>query len=193
MIYTILFIIYFIILGVAIVNDKELLGIFSFGSIVLVFIVMLILSFTTPVTETTEKYKLASSAEIIALEDNISTKGSYFLGTGSSDNKEYYYFYTKSDDGNMKLNKVDALDGKVSLKYCSDNDSPRVEEYHVIYQTKLVKRPKFWTTPIYIYNKYKKYRIGEIINNDENTWSNEKITIYIPEGTIKQNYNLDLQ
>lgn len=38
MIYITLFIIYFIILGVAIVNDKELLGIFSSGSMVIITI-----------------------------------------------------------------------------------------------------------------------------------------------------------
>jgi len=100
-----------------------------------------------------------------ALQDNNSVKGSFFLGSGQIDGKMKYVFYYERD-GFYKLEQADYEEVKV--KY--SEEKPKAERFN----RKNVK--------------------DAFINNfaiDCNCY--QEYIIYVPKGTIKQNYSLDAQ
>ena len=100
-----------------------------------------------------------------ALQDNNSVKGSFFLGSGQIDGKMKYVFYYEND-GYYKLEQADYEEVKV--KY--SDEKPKAERFN----RKNVK--------------------DAFINNfaiDCNCY--QEYIIYVPKGTIKQNYTLDAQ
>ena len=100
-----------------------------------------------------------------ALQDNNSVTGSFFLGSGQIEGKMKYVFYYERD-GFYKLEQADYEEVKV--KY--SNEKPKAERFN----RKNVK--------------------DAFINNfaiDCNCY--QEYIIYVPKGTIKQNYSLDAQ
>lgn len=100
-----------------------------------------------------------------ALQDNNSVKGSFFLGSGQIDGKMKYVFYYENE-GYYKLEQADY--NKVKVKYSDEN--PKAERFN----RKNVK-DAFINNFAIDYNCYQEY------------------IIYVPKGTIKQNYSLDAQ
>jgi hypothetical protein len=100
-----------------------------------------------------------------ALQDNNSVKGSFFLGSGQIEGKMKYVFYYENE-GYYKLEQVDY--NEVKVKY--SDEKPKAE----LFNRKNVK--------------------DAFINNfaiDCNCY--QEYIIYVPKGTIKQNYTLDAQ
>lgn len=100
-----------------------------------------------------------------ALQDNNSVKGSFFLGSGQIEGKMKYVFYYERD-GFYKLEQADYEEVKV--KY--SDEKPKAERFN----RKNVK--------------------DAFINNfaiDCNCY--QEYIIYVPKGTINQNYTLDAQ
>lgn len=100
-----------------------------------------------------------------ALQDNNSVKGSFFLGSRQIEGKMKYVFYYERD-GFYKLEQADYEEVKV--KY--SDEKPKAERFN----RKNVK--------------------DAFINNfaiDCNCY--QEYIIYVPKGTIKQNYSLDAQ
>lgn len=98
-----------------------------------------------------------------ALQDNNSVKGSFFLGSGQIDGKMKYVFYYEND-GYYKLEQADY--NEVKVKY--SDEKPKADRLN----RKNVK--------------------DAFINNfaiDCNCY--QEYIIYVPKGTIKQNYSLD--
>lgn len=99
------------------------------------------------------------------LQDNNSVHGSFFLGSGQIEGKMKYVFYYENG-GYYKLEQVDY--NEVKIKYSDEN--PKAEQFNLDY----VK--------------------GALINYfaiDINSY--QEYIIYVPKGTIKQNYTLDAQ
>jgi hypothetical protein len=103
-----------------------------------------------------------TTTPIVALEDNISSGGTFFLGTGSTKNSIRYYYMIKTERG-YKLQDVSA--SEAYIKYDAE---PRIvigngcgfkHWYNYI-----------WALPVHTH-----------------------YTIYVPEGTILNNYNIDLK
>jgi len=100
-----------------------------------------------------------------ALQDNNSVKGSFFLGSGQIEGKMKYVFYYENE-GYYKLEQADY--NEVKVKY--SDEKPKAE----LFNRKNVK--------------------DAFINNfaiDCNCY--QEYIIYVPKGTIKQNYTLDAQ
>ena len=100
-----------------------------------------------------------------ALQDNNSVKGSFFLGSGQIEGKMKYVFYYENE-GYYKLEQADY--SEVKVKY--SDEKPKAERFN----RKNVK--------------------DAFINNfaiDCNCY--QEYIIYVPKGTIKQNYTLDAQ
>jgi hypothetical protein len=100
-----------------------------------------------------------------ALQDNNSVKGSFFLGSGQIEGKMKYVFYYENE-GYYKLEQADY--NEVKVKY--SDEKPKAERFN----RKNVK--------------------DAFINNfaiDCNYY--QEYIIYVPKGTIKQNYTLDAQ
>ena len=113
------------------------------------------------------KYVPTESKNIVAISDNLQTKGSFFLGTGSLDGTLYYFYYEQAKDSGY-------IQGKVKVENAE------------IYEQDSIKNPK-----IQFYTK-------EFVNNNWNNWaflitcSFERAEIFVPKGSIKRNFNFDL-
>ena len=114
-----------------------------------------------------EEYK-ANTIYLYSMSDNSSVEGRFFLGGGSIGEKEYYKYYFKREDGGYKFGKIKADNAVV---YEKNNVEPRIE----LYKTRMKNRNhEFW-------------RMDGVCGCDE------RYEVYIPKGTVKQFYNLDLQ
>lgn len=145
-------------------------------------------------TDTEYSYdELDSSTKIIALKDRQTTEGNFFLGFGSVDNSNYYCYYTENDAGDIEFNKVSANDN-VKLRYCSNEEQPNVKIYNQVQKKVLVREPNIWTSPLSDYISYHKYSAGDVIKTSSSPYHNHQQTvIYIPKGSIEQNYKIDME
>lgn len=134
---------------------------------------------------------LESSTKIIALKDNNRTEGQFFLGCGSINNSNYYCYYTETNDGNIGYNQISTNDN-VKLRYCSNKEQPKVDIYNEVAQTILIKKPNFLTSSLFSYIEYYKYTVGDVVDTSISSRHQQTI-IYIPEGSIQQEYNIDLE
>ena len=110
-------------------------------------------------------YELAKKEEIVALQD--STGGTVrhgFMGSAYVNNSLYYYYMTDTELG-YKSGKIDA--GNTYVRYCED-EKPVVETYYAVDFT----------------NKW--YYLFAIP-------SDTYYIAYIPEGSIIENYQIDLK
>jgi hypothetical protein len=78
-----------------------------------------------------QHWELIEESELVALQDNITTQGSFFLGSGSVDGELKYFFYEKSGQG-FKSRSVHS-DGVILV----ESDEARYQEW-------LKKDDKWW-------------------------------------------------
>ena len=107
-------------------------------------------------------YALNKSFPIVALQDNVGVVGGFFLGTGSVDGKLYYYYAENNSRGYI-ANKVPADKSYILF----DDDKPRVEYY----EATDFKKKRHWI-----------YAIP----------SGHYYSIYIPHGSLKQKFEINL-
>ena len=104
---------------------------------------------------------------IIALKDNNSLGGSFFIGSGSIGSVTYYHFMYEAQRGKV----IDKLTSEDEI-YFNDNDSinPRLEK-HILYP-KNYRNMEYWylVSPTKIYWKF-----------------------YIPKGSINTQYKIDME
>jgi hypothetical protein len=102
--------------------------------------------------------------ELIQLKLNSKVEGSFFLGCGSIENNQYYFGYTKDENGEISLNKY-ATD---YAKIVYTEDVPKAQTIH--------KEPvnKIWSNIfVLLYKDY--YRI------------------FIPEDSIISSYDVNIK
>lgn len=121
-------------------------------------IISTIVAFVLPI-DTKEE---VDEFEIVSLQDNSSTEGSFFLGCGNINGSMKYVFYYKSGES-YKMFMVDYYRAEVVL---TDKKSYN-KQIRTIKSDKLINKFAFGVLPE---NRY---------------------IFYVPSGTIKQNYNLD--
>lgn len=102
--------------------------------------------------------------KLVSFQDNFSVQGDFFLGCGSVDEKISYFFYYQLDDGKSFASSNVPYDETI-IRY--ENKNPRIEVFLVTNT-----RTKWSFAP-------PKFRFANVV--------------YVPEGTIKNSYNLDLQ
>ena len=108
---------------------------------------------------------------IYALKDNSSISGSFFLGTGSIDEDDYYYYVTREEGKGYIVNRI-MVGGSTYLEYLTTEDC----EY---------KEPCL----VYFYTKWESKTLRFFAWSPSN-WR----TFYIPEGSIIENYyEVDLE
>lgn len=107
-------------------------------------------------------YHLSEDIEIYALQDNVTTDGSFFLGSGHIDD-ELKYFYVEKTDLGYTVKNVDA--DRAYIQYTSDRY--HIEKYSYTFDNWFVR---LIAIPV-----------------------SERYVIYIPEGSIVNNYSVDLK
>lgn len=136
---------------------------------------------SSAITERKEDYKLVESQNIVALQDSSNASGRFLLGSGTIGNNMYYCYYIDTDEG-YKYQQINTSDYDVSIKYCNDNETPHIEKYDRYTIPTSNKKWGWVFNPILIAPQA-----------HQSVSSAQKIYIYLPEGTIDENYKVDLQ
>lgn len=109
------------------------------------------------------EYNKASDTKIIALKDNQDISGSFYIMGGYVDEDLYYYYATETEFG-YKTEKVKAEN--VYIKY-TDGET-HIERY-----------------------------VGEFANDGNNLWGfpmcDDRYIIYVPDGTVTNEFIVDLE
>lgn len=109
-------------------------------------------------------YVKVNEIEISALKDNNNMSGNFFIGIGYIDEEMNYYYVENTEKGKI-VKKIDAN----NVYIVEDNEEqPRIEEYKAQF-----KNEKWLLIAANCNNSYKK--------------------IYIPENSITNEYNIDLE
>lgn len=108
---------------------------------------------------------------IVALNDNIGTEGSFFLGSGSIDSEAVFFYYAGDNTNGFRLKHVDADDASIiefdgdpyMVQYCGDlSTSPSWIDFNL---DKSKPSCRSW----------------------------DKTVFYVPSGSIQSNYILDAE
>ena len=121
------------------------------------------------------EYVLAEQKELVAMQDVFGTKGFFFLGTGYIGIETYYVCYYKMPGGGTKLGKV-PTDKAVIFE--EERSNGLLEKYIARYQYK-GKLSWSWLDHPFDIDRTLKHEV--------------KYKIYIPEGSISNTFELDLQ
>lgn len=103
---------------------------------------------------------------IYAMSDTMGVEGSFFLGCGDVDS-EMKYVYAEETDKGIKIKTLDA--DNAYIKYINEGEEPYIEKIEYHHKSGFVE----WLfTPYILHNE---------------------TFIYVPEGTVKNVYNVDLE
>lgn len=108
-------------------------------------------------------YRQTSDTKIIALKDNQNISGNFYIFGGYIDEDLYYYYATETEFG-YKTEKIKA--DSVYIKYTDGN--AHIEEYAAMFADDYVN---LFGCPL----------------------NNSRYVIYCPEGTITNEFNIDLE
>lgn len=104
------------------------------------------------------------TTNLCAFSDFNGTQGSYFLGCGNSKSKMYYCYLTENEDHAKVMHTLDASGVRI---YDNEKETPRVVTE---YKTSSNPFANFFLLPF-----------------------KESTAVYVPEGTIKYEYNVNLE
>ena len=116
--------------------------------------------------------KIESTQKIVNLKDNRDTKGHFFIGTGYVGTEAYYYYYYQTKSGSYKANKIET--DKCEIIYT--NDTPHID---TIVQVPDEEQTKNWLTLSWLLSI--------------RTSFSDKYKIYVPEGTITDDFSIDME
>ena len=138
----------------------------SAGLAIMFFLVGILVAFILSAVWEDAPVEITTSTdyEIVALQDNLGLQGKFFLGSGYIDNELSYAYMQYVDGCGYKAKTVDASNAYIKFT----DEQPYVSL--VTYQFKDQWR-NYFTIP----------------------YNYEDIFFYIPEGSILQNYNIDLK
>lgn len=126
-------------------------------------ILTIIVSIITHATFDSEEY-LPTETKIVALKDNVTSKGSFFLGSGSIEGDMTYFYMVQKERG-MKIESISAESAYIVEE---DRKDGVIEEYDFRFKNEIIE---FW---------FPNWGIGDTV-------------IKIPKGSIIQNYSVDLE
>lgn len=112
----------------------------------------------------TDKVYNTETTNLCAFSDFNRVQGSYFLGCGNSKSKMYYCYLAEDEDHAKIMYTLDANGVKI---YDNEKETPRIVTE---YKTSSNPFATFFLLPF-----------------------SESTSVYVPEGTIKYNYNIDLE
>lgn len=105
------------------------------------------------------------SKDIYSVADGSEVKGAFTLGTGSVDEKQYFYF-VKSDGAGKRIDKIEV---DATVIYEMDKEKPKIEFYDERYTS-----------------AFARFMFGEYSGS-------HSYKLFVPENTITKEYNIDLE
>lgn len=156
------------------IGARNLAGIL-FGSIVILLMTGVMFGFTSNKQDDQDDKSFTEVYQLMVLQDNDNLNGRFFLGTGSINEVSYYYVMIKEGE-RMKFRKLRAEKWDLVEK---ENVEPRLE---------VTKKPI----------RFAFLEFLQAVAEEELGISGKKgiITdrvIYVPKGSVIQNYKVDLQ
>jgi hypothetical protein len=115
--------------------------------------------------------------------NNSGLHGSFFLGSGTIENRRYYYFMKKNNDGSFSESRMLAPDTKIFEDSDSINQPYIVRTYNYTITSPTLK--------LFLLKPKGKINV-EDSGNSCGCKSNNKAEIHIPKGTIIQEYQISL-
>lgn len=109
------------------------------------------------------------TANLENLKDNSGIQGNFFLGCGNVNGTMQYAFYENLGNNQYRLKTVNC--NEVVIEYIDSLSHPRIEEYSM--RRTDTKHNRFTILPPLL--------------------RGERVKIYVPKGSIKQNFVLDAQ
>jgi hypothetical protein len=106
--------------------------------------------------------------DIVSLKNDNSISGNFFLGSGSIQQEEYYFYFVKAKDGSFYRDKVEADRTRIVQ---TANISPRCE----------------WKEITHISNATTKFWIG----TGDLFFERKDFKLYVPPDTIIENFRLE--
>jgi len=135
------------------------------GSIVGLIFALIVGVFVKDVHPEWIETSVVKTINIMNIQDNSTTSGTFFLGCGSINGIMYYSYYEVVGDNEFKLCKLDV--DVANIRYISEGEKPRIEQ------------------------------ISRELSRDSTNWGtwlgNPQYNIYVPNGSIHNNFNLDAQ
>jgi len=116
-----------------------------------------------------EKSERSGVRYISSISANSNAQGKFILGSGTVENKNYYYYIVKTDKG-YQIDKMEITNKVYIREGCNDNPFIEYTKYnatHINWFSKLFFKKEFFK------------KCGEII-------------FHVPTGTIVGNYNIDV-
>lgn len=156
-------------------QDKKQIFMFIFSVVFTIYFVVMFIFLTEGLDRTDELRLERKSIQSCVLESskNLDVSGSFILGIGSVGGSTYndikYYFYMKSENG-YKLKSIDTNYVEIVE---TNNIEPCIEGYFTEYGD--------------FYNEL--MCIGA---NEKYTKKVTSYTLYVPEGTLKQSFDINL-
>lgn len=114
-------------------------------------------------TDNAVEYSKVDDISIIALKDNQNINGRFYLTGGYIDEELYYYYAIETEFG-YKTEKIKA--DNAYIKYT--DEKPHIEKYEGDF---INQRRYFWGMP----------------------WYDDRYIIYCPDGTVTNEFNVDLE
>lgn len=111
-----------------------------------------------------KKYTVKQESPLLALQDNTSVSGHFYLGGGSFNGSMQYVYMVPTSEGTQMVTV-----GVNQNVFVIESDNPKVEIYEVKFSNNILN---YFAEPIEQYNRTK---------------------LYIPKGSIKYDYNVDLK
>lgn len=162
-------------------KDEEFSLFFAFIATVCTFVVFLFVFYITNILSgdaifgygkdtVTEEY--TSSWTITAMQDNIETNGRVYLTGGYINSDLYYRYFYPTRDGGFKAGKIPA--NRTTIKYSDGNY--RIEKHDYKW-----KESESWI------------KLFTLLDADSFSYDDYYYVVYVPEGSIVQDFTFDLQ
>lgn len=131
------------------------------------FAIAVVTAVTLPVVKTTTK---TTSMKLMAFSDSHRVQGSFFLGCGSIQDVDYYFYYSVDPkDGAI-------LQGKVPVNETRLYEQDREDGLLEIWTTKYVRGKSIWA-----------------LKSGQTETSRPSYKIYVPRGTVLRRFVADLE
>lgn len=133
------------------------------GGAIAILVIMIGSAFATAYADTNLSEQPTSTTYLYALQDNSTASGSFFLGSGNIDGEQKYVYMAKTKNG-YRMGSIPAEDCYIN----ESADKPKIEQYKNGYKSKFFRNNLFF--------------LGD-----------DSYKIYIPKGSIKYNFEVDLK
>lgn len=170
------------------------------GIVVFFLYAIISINFNNCVEYVTEE-KMIDSVDIVALKDTSSLEGKMYLGAGRIEDEEYYGYYKDTEYGRTpgKLEIYNTV-RPVYINYISEDETPHIDQYALVGYPVLKEEPNIWVS-LPVYFTYKDNVIGDVLGEESvlkpllstENYDHFRYEIYIPEGSIQENYVVDME